>query len=123
MRFDSPVWKRCFLMLCFIVASCGAAPGEADLDDMQTALWRAQQAVQGEQSSSLIASMETFERASARAQTHLGIATDAQRVRWSDLNDDMKQLLDDISDRPFVASLTTGSNGPRYFELQSRLME
>jgi len=123
MRIDSPLMRHCILTLCLVVASCGAASGEADLDDMQTALWRVQQAVQGEQVSSLIASMETFERASARSQTHLGIATDAQRTRWSDLSDDMKQLLEDVSDRPFAVMLTTGSNGPRYFELQSRLME
>ena len=123
MGFDPPVWRRYFLTLCLVVVSCGSAPGETDLDDMQTALWRAQQAVQGEQASSLIASMETFERASARAQTHLGIATDTQRVRWSDLSDDMKQLLDDIGDRSFAVALTTGSNGARYFELQTRLLE
>ena len=54
MRFDSPVWRRCLVTLCFVVASCAGAPGEADMDDMQTALWRAQQAVQGEQAVSLI---------------------------------------------------------------------
>lgn len=123
MRFDSPVWRRCLVTLCLVVASCAGAPGEADMDDMQTALWRAQQAVQGEQAASLIASMQSFERASARAQSHLGIATDAQRARWSDLSGDMKQLLESVSDRPFAALLTNGSDGPQYLELQSRLTE